>query len=289
MSRWFRFYDDVINDPKVLKLPDDLKWSWVALLCVASKRGGVLPSLAEVAFYLRLTESKAERVLVKLTEAGLLDRSDDIYVPHNWDKRQFVGDSSADRVKRHRAKREALGLTKQWSAPPSLREQVYDRDGHACVYCGAGNDLTIDHKIPEFRGGSNEIENLQTACRKCNASKRDLTHDEYVTRNGDVTLQKRPQSTEQITEQKKDAAPPGAQVVPIVTPEKIYFDQAHQSLGSGGRALAGRLLKAKAGNVLAAHSALLTALQKSEPREYLGAIIRGRDDPDDARKRGDAW
>jgi hypothetical protein len=77
---------------------------------------------------------------------------------------------------------------------------------------------------------------------------------------------------------------------PPTNPEKQFFDQAHQSLGRGGRALAGALLKAKGGNVALAHSALLMASQKSNPREYLGAIIRGRgDSPEDLRARGEAW
>ena len=37
MSRWFRFYDDAINDPKVLKLSDRMHRVWIGLLCIASK------------------------------------------------------------------------------------------------------------------------------------------------------------------------------------------------------------------------------------------------------------
>jgi hypothetical protein len=79
-------------------------------------------------------------------------------------------------------------------------------------------------------------------------------------------------------------------VVPLPqNPEKIFFDQAVQFLGPDARSLAAKLLKAKGGNVLAAHQALLTAAQKSNPREYLGAIIRGRDSVEDLRARGEAW
>jgi hypothetical protein len=81
---------------------------------------------------------------------------------------------------------------------------------------------------------------------------------------------------EEIREEKKDAAP-SAQVVEFINPEKAFFDQAVQILGNNGRSLAGQLLKAKDRNVALAHSALLTASTKSNPREYLGAIIRGRE------------
>lgn len=44
---------------------------------------------------------------------------------------------------------------------------VKQRDGFACVRCGARNKLTIDHIKPRREGGGNELENLRTLCRPC--------------------------------------------------------------------------------------------------------------------------
>lgn len=55
--------------------------------------------------------------------------------------------------------------------PPSLRQAVYDRDGHACLTCGAMDDLTLDHIIPWSLGGEDTYENFQTLCRTCNRRK----------------------------------------------------------------------------------------------------------------------
>jgi hypothetical protein len=57
-------------------------------------------------------------------------------------------------------------------------EKVRERDGHACVYCGNTKYLTLDHLVPLSRGGSNDEENLVTACRPCNSKKRDRTPEE---------------------------------------------------------------------------------------------------------------
>lgn len=89
MSRWFRLYDDTINDPKILKLPEVLRWYWIALLCVASKCGGNLPPLDDIAIQLRVTQAKATEVLASLVKAGLLDRTETGFVPHNWHGRQY--------------------------------------------------------------------------------------------------------------------------------------------------------------------------------------------------------
>lgn len=53
------------------------------------------------------------------------------------------------------------------------RERVFERDGYRCVACGATEDLTIDHRVPRSRGGSNHISNLQTMCAPCNNGKGD--------------------------------------------------------------------------------------------------------------------
>lgn len=59
---------------------------------------------------------------------------------------------------------------KRWQ---QIRCEVFERDGWACVYCGSEDDLTCDHVIPLVRGGTNDNENLATACRSCNSSKGD--------------------------------------------------------------------------------------------------------------------
>ncbi len=199
--RWFRFYDDVINDPKVLRLPEATRWQWVAVLCVASKHKGSLPPLEELAFYLRTTTGKVTILLTTLVRAGLLDKTDTGFAPHNWSGRQYVSDGSAERVRRHREKRAAAGLQSQWTAPKALRQAVYDRDGNRCVYCGSSERLSLDHRTPEIRGGTHDIDNLATACLACNGAKRDMTETEY---REYVTLLKRSQSTEQKTEQNSE-------------------------------------------------------------------------------------
>lgn len=48
-----------------------------------------------------------------------------------------------------------------------LRFEIFKRDGFACQYCGAtppGALLEIDHIHPVSSGGSNESDNLITAC-----------------------------------------------------------------------------------------------------------------------------
>ena len=47
MQRWFRMYEEILDDPKVQKLPDDLFKAWVNVLALSSRNGGKLGNRSE--------------------------------------------------------------------------------------------------------------------------------------------------------------------------------------------------------------------------------------------------
>lgn len=55
--------------------------------------------------------------------------------------------------------------------PKASRSMVYERDGYRCKACGATENLSLDHIIPVSKGGSDDPQNLQTLCRRCNSVK----------------------------------------------------------------------------------------------------------------------
>ena len=105
MSRWFRLYDDLLDDPKVQRLRPPLFKMWVNLLCLTSRNHGELPVIADIAFALRLDEETAKSALGELTTLGLIDDENGLR-PHNWDKRQFRSDLDPTAAERQQAKRE---------------------------------------------------------------------------------------------------------------------------------------------------------------------------------------
>lgn len=105
MSRWFRFYEGALDDPKVQRLAPELFKAWVNILCIASRGDGILPPIEDIAFALRLPEARASAYIKSLQMHGLLDEAEDGYTPHNWNGRQHKSDDSAERVKRHRQRK----------------------------------------------------------------------------------------------------------------------------------------------------------------------------------------
>jgi DNA-binding transcriptional ArsR family regulator len=202
VSRWFRLYDDLVDDPKIQRLPGDTVKALLNLWCLASQNDGMLPAADDIAFKLRMKPAKVDHLLSVLGECGLIDSDETGMRPHNWNARQFKSDVSNERVKRHRE-------------------------------------------------------------RKCNVTS-------PVTETVTVT----PPDTEQIQKQ-KDAAP--------AAPEVDLFRRGKEVLGKQAGGLVAKLLDAKQKNIPLARAAIEQASTKSDPREYVAAIIRGKSKADETQ------
>lgn len=101
-NQWFRMYSEVLNDPKVQKLPADLFKVWVNTLCVVCNNNGILPSLDDVSFAFRMPISETKSAFHDLEKAGLIVTVGETFQIKNWKKRQYKSDVSTDRVKKHR-------------------------------------------------------------------------------------------------------------------------------------------------------------------------------------------
>lgn len=62
-----------------------------------------------------------------------------------------------------------------------IRDKIFERD-QVCLKCGTSKNLTIDHVVPISKGGTNDLDNLQTLCRKCNVEKGSDTGDYRLNR-----------------------------------------------------------------------------------------------------------
>jgi len=117
----------------------------------------------------RRATAKVQRLAVKFAEAAEpLWHMGDGYggfvlklLDEAFTARGLTGPPRGDRRRRDSVSRE-------------LRDRVIARDGLVCQYCKANlmpSEATIDHVVPVSRGGSDDLENLRVACRKCNVKK----------------------------------------------------------------------------------------------------------------------
>lgn len=101
---WFRFYSEVVRDPKVQRLAPPMFKHWINVLCLASDNEprGQVPPAEDVAFHLRLPLVRAIHMLEDLANYGLLDDDDGVLTAHGWNARQYKSDNVTERVRKHR-------------------------------------------------------------------------------------------------------------------------------------------------------------------------------------------
>lgn len=164
-NTWFRFYNSVVHDPKVQRLQGETFKAWVNMLCIASDNEGMLPSVPDLAFSLRLTEQETSELIDQLFSLGLLDAVEIeggpmAYTPHNWGERQFKSDgmdpTAPDRMKRYRAKqRNDRNATVTVTPTRADTEQIQNRTEK--IDAGASDDWPADFRDQFWAAYPNKV------------------------------------------------------------------------------------------------------------------------------------
>ena len=97
---WFRLYAEFAHDHKVQTLSEKDQRRLIMLFCLRCN-GYVTLQDKYVTFQLRVTDIEWQESKALFIDLGFIDSDNNIL---NWDKRQFVSDSSAERVAKHRDK-----------------------------------------------------------------------------------------------------------------------------------------------------------------------------------------
>ena len=157
----------------------------------------------------------------------LLVETDGISIPnfgvHNGKSAKHRCDTAA-RVAKTRLKHRNENVTetcyngnKKKVISRTLRKQIFDRDENTCVYCGrkkgefappetkSDGILSVDHIIPESRGGGATLENLVTCCNPCNNKKGNRTpHEAAMPIEKSVTVKRYKLVTKTLPEKRRE-------------------------------------------------------------------------------------
>jgi hypothetical protein len=105
---WFRLYSEFSSDPKIQSMSEPMQRRLVMLFCL--RCGNVLETLQEneIVFALGISEEEwkeTKELFVSKCFIRFIKGKCNIT---NWNKRQFISDSSTDRVRKYRANKETL-------------------------------------------------------------------------------------------------------------------------------------------------------------------------------------
>ncbi len=59
------------------------------------------------------------------------------------------------------------------------RKQIREKWEYQCAYCGSGDKLTIDHIVPQSKGGMDFTKNVVCCCHSCNQDKGHTPWEEW--------------------------------------------------------------------------------------------------------------
>lgn len=59
------------------------------------------------------------------------------------------------------------------------KNSIREKWEYQCAYCGSKDNLTLDHVIPQAKGGTDHITNVVCACESCNRSKAHIDFYEW--------------------------------------------------------------------------------------------------------------
>lgn len=165
IREWAAIRCDILEDARFARLSPEAKHAYLTLLLLAHKVGddgelairgfrdqGKSEALTVRDFqgYIKLNPRTIARVLDELLVAGLL----------------FLGENCVYKINESFAKpRGRFPISKR------VRAIVLERDEFSCVHCGSNESLQIDHIHPVVLGGTSDLDNLQTLCRRCNLAK----------------------------------------------------------------------------------------------------------------------
>ena len=86
---------------------------------------------------------------------------------------------------------DGMRIVKRKSFTSSERVAIYDRNHGRCAICGRYvpfADFTVDHIIPISKGGTNNMDNLQCACKTCNMIKQDILPEDLMEKLSEIIL-----------------------------------------------------------------------------------------------------
>jgi hypothetical protein len=102
---WFRLYSEFAHDPKVQMLSEAMQRRYVMLMCLRCSETLETLHETEIAFQLRLSAEELDETKKLFISKNFIDKHWNLL---NWDKRQFVSDSSTMRVAKHRSKKKQV-------------------------------------------------------------------------------------------------------------------------------------------------------------------------------------
>jgi len=185
---WLRLYTEITRDRKLRRLDPACRWVWIAVLCIAKESpvpGKLLISenipatVEDIADEAAVTVEEVNLAIQKFKEQRMIHEEDGVFVVTNWEKRQYSSDSSTERVRKHRQKKNET-LQKRFSnvsvTPPDTdTESDSESDPENNLDSGFNRDLGTNNES-EWKKGEGKCEGEGEKTKNARASRSPHSH-----------------------------------------------------------------------------------------------------------------
>ena len=130
---WLKLWIEIIDDPKIIRMPDWLFRRFILMLAQAKEydHDGLLPPVDDIALRIRLTDKSVAEALSALSQIGVTRETADGWMFVNFAKRQHREDSTnAERQRRYREKKSNAksNASPSVSVSSSVSDSISDSD-----------------------------------------------------------------------------------------------------------------------------------------------------------------
>jgi hypothetical protein len=241
---WVRLYCDILENPKLRTLSESSQLFFFWCLCLHKRGWLVGKSDTEISYSLRLKVSTAAKRLNELKEANLL-LSDN--TPKGWQECQYSSDSSAERMKALRERRDKHRYS-DGDVTANVQDVTESKGRHSD---GTEQNRTEQNRAEQSaRGenlGSGEPGTVVARCRKMYADLRELGPDwERLTFEHLVELVKGHPRADldrvraRIWADWKGQALPAIKTPPMIVRQCLEWDEADGGRGNARKSAAPR-------------------------------------------------
>ncbi len=160
---WIRLYTDLRHNPKIQRLPDHLFKFVINCWCmIGASENDCLPAVDEIAFELRIDEKICQAYIDHLIEQKVLIRRKHtgMLTGYHWDDRQFLSDSSVDRVRKYRERQKKQEMKRYSNGEVTVQDSDSDSDSDQKKNRSSSViSEPLDEQFAEFRSLFEEVGN----------------------------------------------------------------------------------------------------------------------------------
>lgn len=145
---WARLYEEFAHDPKIQSMSETMQRRFIMIMCLHIRNDDVTFHETEIAVALRISEDELALTKALFIQKGFITETWNLL---KWRERQFLSDSSSERVRKHReTKKRFSNDSETFQKRPQIQTQIQKRtkEKARARETVSLEELSLEHNAP---------------------------------------------------------------------------------------------------------------------------------------------